>query len=117
MLPYNRSLVKNAKVLRKNMTPQEKDLWYNFLKKLPVPVKRQKNIGNYIVDFYIPNAKLVIELDGSQHRLEDNKAADKARDEYLAALGIKVLRFSNLSVNDSFNYVCRDIRKEIGILD
>ena len=63
---YNRKLVANAQKLRKNMTPEEKHLWYDFLKKLPVTVNRQKNIGNYIVDFYIPSARLVIELDGIQ---------------------------------------------------
>ena len=57
MLPYNKKLIGNAQALRKNMTPQEKDLWYNYLKKLPFPVKRQKSIDNYIVDFYIPSAK------------------------------------------------------------
>lgn len=64
MLPYNKKLFGNARELRSNMTPEEKHLWYDFLKKLPVPVKRQYNIKNYIVDFYIPRFKTVIEVDG-----------------------------------------------------
>ena len=64
---YNKKLVANAQILRKNMTKQEKHLWYDFLKKLPITVNRQRNIGNYIVDFFIPSAKLVIEIDGAQH--------------------------------------------------
>ena len=61
---YNEKLVPNAQALRKNMTPEEKHLWYDFLKRLPVTVNRQKNIGNYIVDFYISSACIVIEIDG-----------------------------------------------------
>ena len=67
MYPYNKKLVANAQTLRKNMTSEERHLWYDFLKKLPMPVKRQKNIENYIVDFYIPQVKTVIEIDGIQH--------------------------------------------------
>ena len=64
---HNKALADNAKVLRKNMTKEERHLWYDFLKTLPVMVHRQKVIGAYIVDFYIAEAKLIIELDGSQH--------------------------------------------------
>lgn len=67
MYPYNKKLVANAQTLRKNLTLEERHLWYDFLKKLPMPVKRQKNIENYIVDFYIPQVKTVIEIDGIQH--------------------------------------------------
>lgn len=67
MIPYNKNLVKNAQELRKNMTPEEKHLWYDFLKKLPFNVRRQHNIENYIVDFYIAEKKAVIEVDGIQH--------------------------------------------------
>lgn len=67
MYPYNKKLVSNAQTLRKNLTSEERHLWYDFLKKLPMPVKRQKNIENYIVDFYIPQVKTVIEIDGIQH--------------------------------------------------
>ena len=67
MIPYNSENKKYAQDLRKNMTPEEKNLWYKFLKRLPITVKRQHQIENYIVDFYIPEKKIVIELDGSQH--------------------------------------------------
>ena len=67
MYPYNKKIVSNAQTLRKNLTSEERHLWYDFLKKLPMPVKRQKNIENYIVDFYIPQVKTVIEIDGIQH--------------------------------------------------
>ena len=69
-LEYNRRLTANSQNSRKNMTPEEKHLWYDFLKKLPITVNRQKSIGNYIVDFYISSADLVIEIDGAQHEME-----------------------------------------------
>ena len=105
----NEKLTPNAKTLRKNMTKEERHLWYDFLKGLSVTVNRQKVIGDYIVDFYCASAKLVIELDGSQHFEETNKEQDRIRDEYLSSLGIKVLRYSNLDVNKNFEGVCSDI--------
>ena len=93
------------------MTPEEKHLWYDFLKGLPVTVNRQKMIGNYIVDFFIAEKRIAIELDGSQHTLEVNKEADERRDEELHRLGITVIRYSNALVNERFNYVCDDIMK------
>ena len=113
MFRHNKKLVENARTLRKNMTDEEKHLWYDFLKKLPVNVNRQKNIGNYIVDFLVSSANLVIELDGSQHWNEENKKSDKERDEYLEKLGLKVLRYSNKDVNENFDGVCADILKYI----
>ena len=112
---YNKKLVSNAQELRKNMTPEEKHLWYDFLKKLPITVNRQKNIGNYIVDFYIPSARLVIEIDGIQHREEDHFEADRKRDRDLENLGNTVLRFTNFDVRMNFIFVCRDILQAIGI--
>ena len=73
MIPYNKKLVSNAQTLRKNMTPEEKHLWYDFLKRLPFNVRRQHNIENHIVDFYIAEKKIVIEIDGIQHTSEENK--------------------------------------------
>ena len=73
---YNEKLMVNSQSLRKNMTPEEKHLWYDFLKLLPVTVNRQKLIGNYIVDFYIHSGKIVIELDGIQHHSRDHKNKD-----------------------------------------
>ena len=79
MIPYNKKLVSNARTLRKNMTPEEKHLWYDFLKRLPYNVRRQHNIENYIVDFYIAENKIVIEVDGRQHLLPEHKEADEQR--------------------------------------
>lgn len=115
MIPYNKDNVSNAKKLRKNMTPEEKRLWYDFLKRLPYQVKRQRNIGDYIVDFYIAEKKIVIEIDGMQHSLPEHKASDKKRDEDLKLWGISVLRYSNDSVRNKFNAVCEDIMKKLGI--
>lgn len=109
----NSNLTANSKVLRKNMTKEERHLWYDFLKQLPITVNRQKVIGNYIVDFYCASKKIVIELDGSQHYESKGQESDKKRDEYLEALGITVLRYSNLDVNKNFRGVCEDILKHI----
>ena len=115
MLPYNKGLTGNARALRKGMTPEEKHLWYDFLKLLPIPVKRQKNICNYIVDFYIPDAKLVIEVDGRQHLTEENRKSDEERDSILGEWDIRVKRYSNESINKQFTRVADDILKELGI--
>ena len=104
---HNPSLTANAKVLRKNMTKEERHLWYDFLKQLDVTVRRQHVIGSYIVDFYIASAKLVIELDGSQHY--EDPASDQIRDAYLSSLGILVRRYSNSDINRQFSAVCEDI--------
>ena len=109
----NSKLTGNAKELRKNMTKEERHLWYDFLKSLPITVNRQKVIGNYIVDFYIATEKIVIELDGSQHYEDDGIENDIKRDSFLNDLGIKVLRYSNLDVNQRFESVCEDILNHI----
>ena len=106
---YNAKLTANAKILRRNMTKEERHLWYDFLKALPVMVHRQKVIGHYIVDFYIAEAKLVIELDGAQHYAESGKQKDAMRDAYLHSLGLTVLRYSNADVIQRFSGVCEDI--------
>ncbi len=105
----NPKLTPYAQRLRHEMTKEERHLWYDFLKLLPQTFNRQKVIGPYIVDFYCASAKLVIELDGSQHFEEAGKNADRARDEYLSGLGLQVLRYSNADVNRNFNGVCEDI--------
>ena len=91
------------------MTREEVKLWKCFLQPLPVVVKRQKVIGNYVVDFYIPKAKLVIELDGSQHYEADEMQKDKLRTERIEALGVKVIRYMNTDVRCRFREVCEDI--------
>ena len=106
---YNQKLIPNAKALRKNMTKEERHLWYDCLKQLPVTVHRQKVLGKYIVDFYIASANLVIELDGSQHYEDANKEKDAERDGYLESLGCSVVRYSNADVNTRFREVCEDI--------
>lgn len=113
--PYNQKLVKNAQLLRRNMTTEEKMLWYQFLKRLPVTVSRQKNIGNYIVDFCIVSKQIIIELDGSQHAEPKHIESDRIRDEYLNSLGFFVLRYSNRTVSEQFQAVCRDILEKANI--
>lgn len=109
----NPKLTANAQELRKNMTKEERNLWYNFLKELPITINKQKVIGNYIVDFYCASAKIVIELDGSQHFEKQGKRYDEKRDEYLKSLGLTVLRYSNYDVNTNFYGVCTDIMKRL----
>ena len=99
--------------LRKNMTKEEKHLWYDFLKLLPLTVNRQKVIGNYIADFYIDAGRLIVELDGSQHYTEEGEAYDSQRDLYFKRIGIKVLRYTNREIHENFNGVCADIMKHI----
>ena len=115
-LKRNPSLTSNSQELRRNMTKEEKHLWYDFLKICGTVVKRQKVIGDYIVDFCIPSSNIVIELDGSQHYEPEAKEYDKRRDEYLTSLGYTVLRYTNLDINRNFAGVCRDITKHIDIL-
>ena len=112
---HNGRLSSNAKVLRKNMTKEERHLWYDFLKPLPLMVHRQKVIGKYIVDFYIAEAKLVIELDGSQHFDPAGQKADQVRDAYLNSIGLTVLRYSNSDIHFRFQDVCRDILSKLPV--
>ncbi len=95
------------------MTKEERHLWYDFFKKIPFTVNRQKIIGNYIIDFYCATAKIAVELDGSQHFEQEGREKDKVRDEYLNSLGIMVLRFSNFDINNHFNDVCEEILRKI----
>ena len=111
MLPYNRKLTSSARALRRRMTPEEKHLWFDFLQKLPLTVKRQHNIENYIVDFYCHQAKLVIELDGSQHCDPENLEYDDKRTKYLESQGLHVVRFSNSDVMHRFRDVCETIHQ------
>ena len=109
----NGKLTNISRVLRSNMTKEERHLWYDFFKKIPYVTKRQKVIKNYVVDFFCPKASLVIELDGSQHYEVDGENKDILRDNALADLGIKVLRYSNYEVNSNFDGVCQDILRNI----
>ena len=105
-LNYNKNNINSAKHLRKNATPQENHLWYDFLRKYEVRFQRQKAIGNYIVDFYCFRAKLVVEVDGSHHFTDDEMIYAQQRTEYLETLGLQVLRISNRQINEEFQAVC-----------
>lgn len=95
------------------MTPEEKRLWYDFLKRIPYNVRRQHNIKDYIVDFYIAQKKIVIEIDGIQHSMPDHEKADAARDAELASFGIRVLRYPNDSIRNDFSCVIQDILEKL----
>ena len=103
----------NSQRLRREMTKEERRLWYDFFKTMGIQANRQKPIGPYIVDFYVASAKLVIELDGSQHYSTDGTASDRKRDAFLRQNGLRVLRYSNADVNQNFRGVCEDILKHI----
>ena len=110
----NPELTSKARLLRKNMTSQERRLWYSFLKNLPLHFRRQKIIDIYIVDFYCDEIKLAIEIDGDQHyNTQNNVENDRVRDEYLHRLGIKVLRYTNYEITANFNRVCEEIQSYI----
>ena len=113
----NPKLRKNAQKLRREMTKEERRLWYDFLKQLPVTVNRQKVIDHYIVDFYCAAAKLVIELDGSQHYEDAGAASDRERDHMLNQLGLSVVRYSNDDINRNFDGVCADLMKRLALTD
>ena len=108
-LDYNQKNITLAKNLRKNATPQENHLWYDFLSKYEIRFQRQKAIDDFIADFYCHKAKLIIEIDGSQHRTEEGKQYDEFRTEILEGYGLKVIRFTNKQLNDNFHGVCRYI--------
>ena len=103
---HNRKIVPFAKELRKNMTKEERHLWYDFLREYPMKFTRQKVLGKYIADFYCAKANIVIELDGSQHYENECFANDEKRTVYLEQYGIKVIRISNLDILKNFEGVC-----------
>ena len=102
-----------AQELRKNATKEEKILWYQYLRKHPVQFRRQCVLGQYIVDFYCSKARLVVELDGSQHYDAAGLAYDACRTVYLESIGLKVLRFSNADVSQNLQGVCQQIDTEL----
>lgn len=105
----NKDIVQIAKILRKDMTKEEKRLWYDFLRTYPIRFLRQKVLGKYIVDFYCAKAKLVIELDGSGHYTEEGKQYDKERTAFLAEYGLTVVRIVNSEIHKNFRGVCEYI--------
>ena len=108
-LPKDNRKLANARQLRREMTPHERKLWYLFLRKYPVKIYKQRIIGKFIVDFYCASAKVVIEVDGSQHYEPQGMAYDVERSAFLSALGLDVLRFSNRDVDRNFRGVCEQI--------
>ena len=121
-IPVNSTLDKYAKENRKNMTDEEKKVWYQILRGHDPEFHRQRIIGNYIVDFYCPKLKLIIEIDGYQHFYEENKEYDSKRTEYFEKLGFYVLRFENTEVKKDFENVryiinngCESLEKGINL--
>ena len=106
---HNKAIVPMAKQLRKNMTKEERRLWYNFLNTYPIRFTRQKVLGKYIVDFYCAKANIVIELDGSGHYTDEGIAYDIERTAFLEEYGLTIVRLSNLEVNNNFKAVCEYI--------
>ena len=109
MIPKNNTMLNRAKELRRDMTPQERKLWYMFLRTYPVKFYKQRIIESFIVDFYCHAAKLVIEIDGSQHYEPQGQAYDEERTAILKKYGLEVLRFSNHEINTDFRAVCEYI--------
>ena len=106
---YNKALNPLARELRKNMTSQERDLWYKYLRHHPLKFTRQKVLGKYIADFYCARAKIVIELDGSQHYEDRQMEKDIERTKDLSQFGIAVIRIPNHQINQNFRNVCEYI--------
>jgi very-short-patch-repair endonuclease len=112
-LPRNKNLTKTSQNLRRNMTKEERHLWYDFLKNYPVQFYRQKVIGSYVVDFYCHQAKLIIELDGSQHFEDIGCKNDTFRTLYLNNLGLDVMRIPNNEIWNNFPGVCEAIEQMV----
>ena len=113
----NTEIKNSAKQLRKEMTRQERHLWYDFLQKHRCKWYKQKPIGRYIADFYCGRIKLIVELDGSQHYEEKQVEYDERRTEYFKNLGITLIRFPNNVIDKNFNGVCEEIEKIILALE
>jgi very-short-patch-repair endonuclease len=108
-LEYNKKNITLAQNLRKNATPEENHLWYDFLSNYEIRFQRQKAIDNFIADFYCHKAKLIIEIDGSQHYTPTGLQKDEFRTEILEGYDLKVIRFTNYQINKNFNDVCEYI--------
>ena len=113
--PYNRLLRQPARNLRRRMTEAERCLWSRLRRKqiLDVQFYRQKPLGNYIVDFYAPRARLVIEVDGTQHLEPEGRERDRLRTAYLERRGVRVVRFGNAQVLTKTHAVLADIRRTV----
>ena len=112
-LPKDNRKLETARQLRREMTPHERKLWYLFLRKYPVKIYKQRIIGKFIVDFYCASARLVIEVDGSQHYEPQGSAYDAERTAFLESFGLMVLRYSNREIDRYFDRVCEQIDHEV----
>jgi very-short-patch-repair endonuclease len=112
-LPYNPALIARAKELRKNMTSAEQKLWYEYLRNLKFRVLRQRPIDHFIVDFYCPSLKLVIEVDGDSHFTKESREYDQERTQRLEGYGLEVIRFTNQQILQEFKSVCEVIEELI----
>ena len=110
---HNKKLTPIAKKLRKEMTKQEKHLWYDFLRTYRPRFLRQKAVNKFVADFYCSKAKLIIELDGSQHYTEKGLLKDKKRTKILNTYGLKIIRFTNNEIDKHFEGVCMRIDTEV----
>ena len=110
-LPYRKTLTSRARVLRRDSTPAERKLWYEFLRERPEKFTRQKPLGNYVADFYCSRHRLVVELDGDSHFIDRAQVYDAKRTESLNAMGVRVVRFTNAQVTESFEGVCMEIQR------
>ncbi len=104
--PVDPFLTEKARELRKNMTPEERHLWYDYLKDCPYFFNRQYVVTPYIVDFFCQKMALAIEIDGSQHYETEGLRKDAERTAYLESLGAKVIRFTNRDIHERFEAVC-----------
>ncbi len=109
----NNKMLPVARRLRREMTLSEQHLWFRFLRSYPVKIYKQRIIESFVVDFYCAEARLVIELDGSQHYTEQGKAYDEERSSIMEGYGVEVLRFTNLEVDREFDAVCERIDARI----
>lgn len=112
-IPKTHKSLNLSRILRNNPTKEENHLWYDFLRSYPLRFHRQYVIENYIVDFFCPKAKLIVELDGSQHYYPKNTSNDISRTKTIEKYGFKVLRYTNIEINQQFDYVCDDINNNV----
>ena len=112
---YRRRLKRSARSLRRDPTPAERKLWFEFLRDLPLRFSRQKPLGNYIADFYCASRLLIIEVDGDSHFTDQGEIYDGRRSAVLEGQGLQIIRFTNLEVMDQFEAVCGRIREALKI--
>jgi very-short-patch-repair endonuclease len=113
-IPYRKDLKLRARILRRELTPAERRLWFEFLSGLPQKFTRQKPIGHYVADFYCWKHRLVIELDGDSHFTARGENYDLLRTAELESLGLSVLRFTNIEVMQNFEAVCEAVLRALG---